>query len=109
MGQEDVFLPSSSSIALWEPLLQHLSSVQPDFPDILASRIISHITLDSDSASMELTMETGDNTFEQCLARWAYQIVQTCEAEDSDTSVRQAAIGSLILTLGPTLPPTQNA
>lgn len=97
-GDENSFLPSTSSIALWEPLLDQICSIQEEFTGVLVSRIISVLTTEKDLGKEELSLEIVDQTFELCLSRWAYWIVQR---EHDDDSLRREAITALVLALGP--------
>ena len=77
-------MPASALVALWMPLLEHLSDLHPTFLSTLAAWIVAKITL-VDEATEEETEETinldearraTDISYDTCLASWVNWLVR---------------------------------
>jgi ribosomal biogenesis protein LAS1 len=97
----DAFYPPKFSIELWSPLLADLHSLHPDFPMILSNKVISYLL--ADVPQPDLVLIAVDTTYDVCLARWAMWMIDTWDAEnsESDLDLKKDAIVSLITGLGP--------
>ncbi|TFK76738.1 Las1-domain-containing protein [Pluteus cervinus] len=92
---EEGFSPPQSSVEIWTPLLRHITSLHPDFPQVLITHICVFLT----------TPNQADASFDACLARWAmWCIEKLCESEEGDSEERREAISMLFHVLGPTRP-----
>jgi ribosomal biogenesis protein LAS1 len=71
-------------VLLWNPLLQHLHSVHPDFLVVLAGRIVSNLLIDNDLLKSPAENQV-DLSYDLCLARWAMWCVETWDGDESQT------------------------
>jgi ribosomal biogenesis protein LAS1 len=106
----DSFAPPKDSISLWTPLLKHLQSYHQDLPSTLANHIISHLVtghqkldtlIDCDQETVDAARR--DESFDMCIARWAWWIVDSwaVEDDDPDLNLRKDIVVTLITSLGP--------
>jgi ribosomal biogenesis protein LAS1 len=106
----DSFAPPKDSISLWIPLLKHLQSYHQDLPSTLANHIISHLVtgnqkldtiVDYDQETVDAARR--DESFDMCIARWAWWIVDSraVEDDDPDLNLRKDIVVTLITSLGP--------
>jgi ribosomal biogenesis protein LAS1 len=94
-------LPPKFSVELWTPLLSELHALHPDFPAILSNRIVAHLL--ADAPQLDMVPIAVDTTYDACLARWAMWMVDTWDAEnsESDLDLKKDVITTLITGLGP--------
>lgn len=100
----DSFSPPEFSLALWTPLLNNLRFHHPTFPSVLVHRIIGFL-LSEPSTSEAQSNEPGrsDISFDMCLARWAFWIVDSWDVDEEDSEIdftRDVAV-TMFTALGP--------
>jgi ribosomal biogenesis protein LAS1 len=99
----DSFSPPNLSVTLWTPLLGHIRSNHPTFPFVLVQRII--ILLLSDPPDPEPhsdDLSRPDISFDMCLARWAFWIIDSWEVdEEFEIDFKRDITVTLVNALGP--------
>ncbi|KAF7971829.1 hypothetical protein HWV62_19837 [Athelia sp. TMB] len=97
----DSFLPPSSSLTLWTPLLTQIYSEHPSFPYVLVQRILA--TMLSTSADVSGEDTRPDPSFDMCLARWAFWAIDTWDVvfEESELDIKRDVVVTLVNALGP--------
>lgn len=90
--QKSQFLPSPSTLAIWTPLLTHLTTHHPALPSTLIYRIISHLLqftppLSPSSAPIQAaTREERDPSYDLCLASWVTWLSSPAAATVANTT-----------------------
>jgi ribosomal biogenesis protein LAS1 len=100
----DSFLPPDSSLALWTPLLNNLRSHHPTLPYVLAHRIIGFLLSESTSSEIQSNEPNrSDASFDMCLARWAFWIIDSWEVDDDDDNIdfKRDVTATIFTALGP--------
>ncbi|KAL4080056.1 Las1-like-domain-containing protein [Scleroderma yunnanense] len=101
------YLPTTTSIALWTPLLNQLRDHHPIFPSVFVSRAVSTLLrgpTQSGISTMDIEDEDSarDATYDEYLARWVVWAIQTWEdSSGSENHLRK----ELLLSLSPSLVP----
>ena len=107
------FSPPKTSLQLWTPLLLRLQSRHSDLPSTLINRIVSHLLPDRRLLDGNATIGTSrrDDSFDMCIARWAWWIVQSWNVVDDETdfNLKKDTIIMLITALGPETTANENA
>jgi len=110
------FVPATSILHIWTPLLTHVQTLHPALPSTLVSRITAHLlsrpdassdTTDFGSETVLLNSEgtKQDISYDRCLAGWANWLVDMLgssgdESEDTDLR-REDVVAYLAAALGP--------
>jgi ribosomal biogenesis protein LAS1 len=103
MYLDDSFSPSTMSLLLWTPLLEHLQSHHPDLRSALSNRIISRL-LEEPVPVGRLTPEPAhtDPSFDMCIARWAWWMIESWNVDDdATTDLKRDVVSTLVIALGP--------
>ncbi|KAG5653504.1 hypothetical protein H0H81_012714 [Sphagnurus paluster] len=96
----DSFTPPKFSILLWTSLLHHLQSLHSEFYAVLAGRIVLTLLAERDAKESQVEVQL-DSSYELCLARWAFWVVEAWEADDShDFDLRKEVTVLLMQSLG---------
>jgi ribosomal biogenesis protein LAS1 len=90
------FFPPKCSILIWTPLLAHLQSHHPDLPFVLADHIITHLLSDAPESAR-------DQSFELCLARWAFWIIEAWSFDDAELDLKKDVTATFVTALGPSM------
>ncbi|KAF7320001.1 hypothetical protein MKEN_00784000 [Mycena kentingensis (nom. inval.)] len=94
---KDAFLPPPAAVAIWTPLLTELSETHSDFASVLVNGIIAQLT--TQLAEEEIVSVSVDDTYDACLARWAFWML---EKLSPDREAKKTALVALVTSLGPT-------
>ncbi|KAI6129295.1 Las1-like-domain-containing protein [Pisolithus croceorrhizus] len=102
----DPFLPTTSSRAIWGPLLNQLRLHHPAFPSVFISRAVYSLLGNSLQPGSAPEKEAEDSprgvTYDEYLARWVVWAIQTWEeTSEGENQLRK----ELLLTLSPSLLP----
>jgi ribosomal biogenesis protein LAS1 len=87
-------------------LLTQLQPHHPYLPSTLANRIVAHLLSDTPQAGISVDHDDHwpDESFDMCLARWAWWTVDTWsieDDEDEESDLKKDVILTLITSLGP--------
>ncbi|KAF5337088.1 hypothetical protein D9611_003451 [Ephemerocybe angulata] len=95
----DTFLPPSSSVAIWAPMLEFIQLQHTDFALVLATRVCSQLIMPEASSGDQIELESKlDASYLSCLARWAKWAVDTFAGSYQD--LRKEVITQLLQELG---------
>ncbi|CAA7259974.1 unnamed protein product [Cyclocybe aegerita] len=78
LAGEDL-LPNKSSVAFWDPLLQHVQTIHVDFPYVLCRRLVSTLL----TANTSPEAPTTDASYDMFLASWVIWTIETWQDTSS--------------------------
>ncbi|KAJ3513123.1 hypothetical protein NLJ89_g3127 [Agrocybe chaxingu] len=73
------FLPNKTSVAFWDPLLQHVQAIHADFPLVFCRRLVSTLLRANTSAEAPTT----DTSYDMFLASWVMWAIETWQNTSS--------------------------